>query len=64
VHPDGTIKTGPALVLEIRQIPRNNEPVVQWLIEWDNLSPEDATWEDADFIKQSFPAFFKTTVEA
>jgi ribosomal protein L21E len=64
VHPDGTIKTGPALVLEIRQIPRNNEPVVQWLIQWDNLSPEDATWEDADFIKQSFPAFFKTTVEA
>jgi transposase InsO family protein/ribosomal protein L21E len=64
VHPDDTIKIGPALVLEIRQISRNNEPVVQWLIQWDNLSLEDATWEDVDFIKQSFPAFFKTTVEA
>ena len=47
VNTDGTIKTGPATVLQVRQIPRNNAPVVQWKIQWENLSPEDATWEDA-----------------
>lgn len=64
VNSDGTLKTEPALVLQVRQIPRHNLPVVQWLIQWTNLSPEDATWEDADFIKYTFPAFFSTTTEA
>jgi hypothetical protein len=43
VLPDGTIKTGPERVLQVRQIPRHNEPVVQWLVQWQNLSPEEAT---------------------
>jgi hypothetical protein len=64
VLPDGTIKTGPELVLQVRQIPRNNEAVVQWLVQWQNLAPDDATWEDADAIKHAFPDFFKQTVQA
>jgi hypothetical protein len=64
VLPDGTIKTGPLLVLQVRQIPRNNEAVVQWLVQWQNLSPEDAIWEDADIIKHAFPDFFKFTVQS
>jgi hypothetical protein len=62
--PDGTIKTGPDMFIQVRQIPRNNAPVVQWLVQWQNLSPEEATWEDADSIKHAFPEFFKTTVQA
>lgn len=46
VNSDGTLKTEPALVLQVRQILRHNLPVVQWLIQWTNLSPEDGTWED------------------
>uniref|UniRef100_A0A8R7TIU8 Chromo domain-containing protein n=1 Tax=Triticum urartu TaxID=4572 RepID=A0A8R7TIU8_TRIUA len=57
VGPDGRVCTEPSLVLETRQIPRNNLPVVQWLVQWENLPPEDASWEDADFIKKTFPAF-------
>jgi hypothetical protein len=64
VLPDGTIKTGPECVLQVHQIPRHNAPVVQWLIQWQNLSPDEATWEDADSIKHAFPDFFKTTVQA
>lgn len=60
---DGTLKTEPTLVLHVRQIPRNNVTVVQWLVQWENLSPEEATWEDADFLKEVFPAFFRATVE-
>ena len=64
VNVDGTIKTGPTAVLQVRQIPRNNLPVVQWLIQWQNLSEEEATWEDADFVKYSFLEFFRTTTQA
>lgn len=64
VNDDGTLKTAPVGVLQVRQIPRNNAPVVQWLVQWTNLSPEEATWEDADYVKYTFPAFFKATSEA
>jgi ribosomal protein L21E len=64
LHADGIVKTGPALVLQVRQIPRNNVDVVQWLTQWENLSPEEATWEDADFIKEAFPDFFRATIQA
>jgi hypothetical protein len=64
VTPDGKIKTAPHSVLETRQIPRNNVAVVQWLIQWEGLTKDEATWEDADFIKKIFPEFFKLTVAA
>lgn len=63
VNNDGTLKTAPAMVLQVRQIPRRNIPVVQWLIQWTNLSPKEATWEDADYIKYTFPVFFRATTE-
>jgi hypothetical protein len=47
----------PKQMLARRLIPRNNEPVVQWLIKWINLPDEVATWEDADFVKKAFPGF-------
>jgi hypothetical protein len=40
---DGNIQMHPAEVLQHRLIPRNNEPVVQWLIKWINLPVEAAT---------------------
>jgi len=57
VDKNGNIKVAPETILERRLIPRNNEPVVQWLIKWINLSVQEATWEDADFIRRIFPSF-------
>jgi len=57
VDSDGKIKTEPVAILERRLVARNHEPVVQWLIQWLNLASEDATWEDADFIRKVFPGF-------
>ena len=51
------IKGAPMEILERRMIPRNNEHVVQWLIQWTNLPPSSATWEDAYFIRKVFPSF-------
>lgn len=58
VDQEGNIKLAPIAVLERHMIPRNNEPVVQWLIQWINLPQSAATWEDADFIQRVlFPSF-------
>lgn len=57
IDADGNILTAPAALLERRMIPRNNAPVVQWKILWENLPPEAATWEDASFISKTFPSF-------
>jgi hypothetical protein len=57
IDSDGNIQMHPAEVLQRRLIPRNNEPVVQWLIKWINLPVEAATWEDANFIKKAFLEF-------
>lgn len=65
VGPDGKIKTEPLSVLETRALPRNGVLVTQWLVvEWENLKPEEATWEDANFMKQVFPAFFASTLKS
>jgi len=57
VDEHGNIKVAPHQILQRRMIPRNNEPVVQWLIQWTNLPASEATWEDADFIRRIFPSF-------
>ncbi|XBH84925.1 hypothetical protein VPH35_072977 [Triticum aestivum] len=42
VTADGTVKTGPTEVLQVKQVPRQNMPVVQWYIQWEKLPLEDA----------------------
>lgn len=51
------VKVAPVAVLERRLIPHNNEPVVQWLVQWLNLPENVARWEDADFTRRVFPSF-------
>jgi hypothetical protein len=51
----------PEAILQRKLIPRVQGPisipVAQWLIKWQNLPVEQATWEDASFIQKIFPAF-------
>jgi hypothetical protein len=54
---EGNIQLYPDKLLNICMIPRNNEPVVQWLIQWVNLPEAAATWEDVDFICKVFLDF-------
>ncbi|XP_073363084.1 uncharacterized protein [Aegilops tauschii subsp. strangulata] len=56
----GKIKTEPLAVFETRSLPHNGILVTEWLINWENLKPEEVTWEDANFIKQTFPDFFES----
>lgn len=62
VGENGKVKTVPILVLETRSNPRNQQLITPWLVQWEGLAPEDATWEDADFIKETFPDFYQSTI--
>jgi hypothetical protein len=53
----GNVKVFLETILQRRAIPRNNEPVAQWLIKWVNLPAIAATWEDATYIQAVFPSF-------
>jgi hypothetical protein len=64
VDSTGNIKIALVLVLETRAVPRHPVLVTQWLVQWLNLSPEEATWEDADFIKSTFPEFYTATIRS
>lgn len=57
IDASGNIRVAPVEILERRLVPRNNEPVVQWLIQWSNLPVSEATWEDVAFIQKVFPSF-------
>jgi hypothetical protein len=58
---EGKIKTYPLAILQRREIPRSAGAyeigVLQWLIHWENLSEQEATWEDEKFIQATFPQF-------
>jgi hypothetical protein len=58
---EGKIKAFPANILQRRRISRSagdyDIAVEQWLIHWENISKEEATWEDVKFIKAAFPTF-------
>jgi hypothetical protein len=61
INPDGTILIAPEAVLERKLIPRKQGdiyvPVAQWLVKWENMEVDQATWEDASFVQKVFPAF-------
>ncbi|GMI75415.1 hypothetical protein HRI_001210800 [Hibiscus trionum] len=54
---DGQLKVYPALVLDKRMVKRNNIVVTQLLVQWSNLAPEEATWEDYQVLKSQFLDF-------
>jgi hypothetical protein len=61
VTPQGKLKLLPVAILQQRQVPHSagdyDVAVPQWLIHWQDMSRDEATWEDASFIQSAFPSF-------
>jgi hypothetical protein len=59
--PQGKLKVKPQAILDIRQVPRSagdyDVAVPQWLVHWENMAEEEATWEDAHYMMATFPGY-------
>jgi hypothetical protein len=63
VTPEGYIKVAPVAVLDTRALPRGDVIITQCQVQWENLQPEQATWEDKMFITSSFPEFYAKIIQ-
>jgi hypothetical protein len=45
----------PERVLQRRLVKKGNNAVPQWLIKWNHLPEDSATWEDANVVQRRFP---------
>ena len=45
----------PVAILDRKIVRRGNKATVQFLIQWEGQTPEDASWQDADHMLQRFP---------
>lgn len=50
-----TVNLRPSAILDRRMRKKGNDSVVQIKVQWGNLSPESATWEDYDVLRLRFP---------
>ncbi|KAF7144954.1 hypothetical protein RHSIM_Rhsim04G0143300 [Rhododendron simsii] len=57
VGPEGALQLEPMAVLDRRMVKRGNKAVIQWLVQWVNSFPEDATWVDHSEIEAKHPQF-------
>lgn len=47
----------PMDILQRRLVVGDQHQIAQWLIQWQGLSPEEASWEDQSFVQSKFPDF-------
>ncbi|PNX70339.1 hypothetical protein L195_g057294 [Trifolium pratense] len=47
----------PAAVLDARTVLRGTQEIQQLLIQWDQYTAAEATWEDVDTLRSKFPTF-------
>jgi hypothetical protein len=63
VTSDGYIKQEPVTALDTRALPEHDNIITQWLIQWENLDSNQATWEDKNFVKTTFPQIYLRTIK-
>jgi hypothetical protein len=63
VTPEDYLKLQPEKVLDTRALPRNDDIVTQWLIQWHSGHVDQSTWEDKFFVKATFPEFYFRTLK-
>ncbi|KAL4557540.1 hypothetical protein LXL04_035721 [Taraxacum kok-saghyz] len=54
---DSSSTPHPLQRLATRTITRGDSQIEEWLIQWDNQTVSEATWEDAFTVQTSFPSF-------
>jgi len=54
---DATIPKKPIKILARKLVKRRNAAVVQYLVQWEGLDEDQASWEFADEFEHKYPIF-------
>lgn len=57
IEDTGVVNPQPLLVLDRRLVKGGNKPAAKVLVQWENGTPEEATWEWWEDIDKNFPEF-------
>jgi len=55
LNEDTTLLVQPLRVLDYRVIKKNRKQIPEALVQWENMAPEEATWESTEYLAYQFP---------
>ena len=60
VKPEGEVLVEPLSILDQREVQLRKRVITQVKIQWRHFGPEEATWEDLELMKKTYPDLFLT----
>jgi hypothetical protein len=63
VEPEGEFPVEPDHILDKRELTLRNRAIRQVKVQWKHLSPEEATWEMEDHMREAYPFIFQNDPE-
>ena len=58
VEPDGEFLVEPHSIIDRREIMLRKRAIAQVKVQWKHFGPEEATWEDENFVREAYPELF------
>eukprot|EP00253_Pinus_taeda_P024685 PITA_24685 len=62
VEPEGEVLVEPLSILDRREVQLRKRVITQVKIQWRHYGPEEATWEDEELMKRTYPALFMVKI--
>eukprot|EP00253_Pinus_taeda_P003352 PITA_03352 len=60
VEPEGEVLVEPLRILDRREVQLRKRVITQVKVRWRHFGPEEATWEDEELMKRTYPDLFMT----
>ena len=60
VEPEGEVLFEPLSILDQRELQLRKRVITQVKVQWRHFGPEEATWEDEELMKRTYPDLFIT----
>eukprot|EP00253_Pinus_taeda_P001534 PITA_01534 len=58
VEPEGEVLVEPLNILDRREVQLRKRVITQVKVQWRHYGPEEATWEDEELMRRTYPALF------
>eukprot|EP00253_Pinus_taeda_P032736 PITA_32736 len=58
VEPEGEVLVEPRSILDRREVQLQRRAITQVKVQWRHFGPKEATWEDEELLKRTYPELF------